>query len=65
MYVCDNSSLKRFFQLILSNVSYSGYRNHIQKYTLQERVKFGPCDWQDNMLIYGLGGETEQHPKLR
>ncbi len=29
----------------LSNASYSGYRNHIQKDTLQENVKFGQCDW--------------------
>ncbi len=29
----------------LSNASYSGYRNHIQKDILQENVKFGQCDW--------------------
>ncbi len=47
MYEFDNSSLKRF----LSNVSYSGYRNHIQKDTLQEYVKFGTVTDHD-MLIY-------------
>ncbi len=26
---------------------------------------FGPCDWPDNMLIYGLGGETDQQHELR
>ncbi len=41
MYEFDNSSFKHFF---LSNVSYSGYRNHIQKDTLQENVKFDQCD---------------------
>ncbi len=49
----------------LPNVSYSGYRNHVQNYTLQRVGEFGPCDGPDNMLIYGLGGETEQHPALR
>ncbi len=45
VYVFDNSSSKRFFQSdFLSNVSYSGYRNHIQKDTFQEYVKFGQCD---------------------
>ncbi len=43
MYVFDK--LEAFFQSdFLSNVSYSGYRNHIQKDTLQEFVKFGQCD---------------------
>ncbi len=37
MYEFEKSCFKRFFQSVLSNVSYSGYRNHIQKYTLQER----------------------------
>ncbi len=37
-YVCEKSSLKCFFPInTLSNVSYSGYRNHVQNYTLQER----------------------------
>ncbi len=46
MYEFDNYSFKHFFKVIfLSNVSYSGYRNHIQKDTLQENVKFGQCDW--------------------
>ncbi len=45
MYEFDNSSLQPFFPIYsLSNVSYSGYRNHIQKYTLQECVKFRQCD---------------------
>ncbi len=40
MYEFDNSSLKRFLPIdSLSNVSYSGYKNHFQKYTLQEYVK--------------------------
>ncbi len=56
VYVCDNSSLKRFFQLILSNASYSGYRNHIQKYTLQERVKFGHVTDQTT-IWFMMGGE--------
>ncbi len=29
----------------LSNASYSGYRNHIQKDILQENVRFEQCDW--------------------
>ncbi len=45
MYECHNYSFKTFLQSnSLSNVSYSGYRNHIQKDTLQENVKFGQCD---------------------
>ncbi len=50
LYEFDNSSFKHFKCLnhnqsdSLSNVSYSGYRNHIQKDTLQENVKFGQCD---------------------
>ncbi len=44
-YEFHNSSFKHFFKVIaLSNVSYSGYRNHIQKDTLQEHVKFDQCD---------------------
>ncbi len=48
----------------LSNVSYSGYRNHVQNYTLQERENSDHVTNKDNMSIYGLGGETEQHPEL-
>ncbi len=42
MYERDNSSFVIDF---LSNASYSGYRNHIQKDILQENVKFEQCDW--------------------
>ncbi len=44
MYEFDNSSFKHFFKVFLSNVSYSGYRNHIQKDTLQEYGKYDQCD---------------------
>ncbi len=43
MYVCDNSSLKRFFQLVLCQM-YHILVIDIQKYTLQECVNFGQCD---------------------
>ncbi len=45
----------------LSNASYSGYRNHIQKDILQENVKFEQGDWPWH-VIYWLGEETKsQH----
>ncbi len=45
MYECHKSSFNSFILIdFLSNASYSGYRNHIQKDTLQENVKFGQCD---------------------
>ncbi len=47
MYEFDNSSFKHVISNrrdFLSNVSYSGYRNHIQKDTLQEYVKCDQCD---------------------
>ncbi len=46
----------------LSNVSDSGYRNHIQKYTLQERVKFGHVtDHADFMM----GGRNRASPQAK
>ncbi len=45
MYERDNSSFEHLITSdYLSNVSYSGYRNHIQKDTLQEYVKFDQCN---------------------
>ncbi len=48
MYECHKYSFNLFNPFLLmdflSNASYSGYRNHIQKDTLQENVKFGQCD---------------------
>ncbi len=40
MYERDNSSFKHLFKVISVKCIYSGYRNHIQKDTLQENVKF-------------------------
>ncbi len=41
----------------LSNISYSGYSNQIQKYTLQERVKFGHVTDHDIDLLIGKRNE--------
>ncbi len=66
MYECENSSLKRFFQSILCQMYHILVIEIMSKIIYSAKAgKFGPCDWPDNMLIYGLGGETEQHPELR
>ncbi len=44
----------------LSNASYSGYRNHIQKDILQENVKFGQCDW--TWHVDSLSGWRNKEP---
>ncbi len=44
----------------LSNASYSGYRNHIQKDILQENVKFGQCDWTGHVDL--LSGWRNKEP---
>ncbi len=51
MYEFDSSCFKRFFQSILCQMSQSFYRNNVQNYILQERVKFGHVTDHD-ILIY-------------
>ncbi len=44
----------------LSNASYSGYRNHIQKDILQENVRFEQCDWTWHVEL--LSGWRNKEP---
>ncbi len=45
-------------------LSYSGYRNHIQKYTLQECVKFGQCNWPCD-VDFLIGWRNKAAPRAR
>ncbi len=56
MYVCDNSSLKRFFQSIICQMYQSLIL--IKKYTLQERVKFG---YVTDQITYWFIDREEKH----
>ncbi len=66
MYEFDNSWKLETFLLIdfLPNVSYSGYRNHIQKDTLQEYVKFGHCNWPWHVDLL-IGWRNKAAPRAR
>ncbi len=46
----------------LSNASYSGYRNHIQKDTLQENVKSGNVTDHDRGFLLVVV-EQQRHPE--
>ncbi len=64
MYECDNSSLISSNQYFVKCIIFLFYKSCPKLYSAWAG-KFRPCEWTDNMMIYLLGGETEQHPELR
>ncbi len=55
MHEIEKSCFKHFFRSIICQMYQSCYRNHIQKYSLQERIEFGPCDLY---MIFDGGGQS-------